>query len=225
MEVKKRGLTALSIALVVALVVAACGRATPTSIPTSSPGLQTPLPTQLTPDPTPTPIPTLPVPPTDPAPGPSPGPLSTPGYAYDDELGYGFDYPGGWEMQVTLMADLEVQIEEDIESILMFTKPGTPTTLIVTVTLSDLTTLEELKVEFREAVEKLGATIFEQTEITASGREGYEVIYSPFPSIKMRQVMFIANGKSYMITCSTAEQLYDEYEETFDSIMSSFTIE
>ena len=118
----------------------------------------------------------------------------------------------------------EVVDGEDVESILMFTKPGTPTTLIVTVRLSDLTTLEEVKVEFREALKKLGLTVLEERGIVVNGREGYEVIYSPFPSVTMRQVMFIANGKSYMLVCSTTEQLYDEYEQTFDDIISSFNI-
>ena len=197
------GLVALGV-----VIVTGCAQSEPTPTPTAT----------FTAVPTPTLTPTPFVPPVPPI-EPEPGPLTTPGYVYDDKLGYGFEYPGGWEMQIPEVVD-----GEDVESILMFTKPGTPTTLIVTVRLSDLTTLEEIKVEFREAVEKLGATISEQTEITASGREGYEVIYSPFPSIKMRQVMFIANGKSYMLVCSTTEQLYDEYEETFDSVISSFNI-
>ena len=37
-----------------------------------------------------------PSPPTEPV----PGALSTQGYVYDDKLGYGFDYPGGWKFHV-----------------------------------------------------------------------------------------------------------------------------
>jgi len=58
-----------------------------------------------------------------------------------------------------------------------------------------------------------------------NGREGYEVIYKPIAAMKMRQVLFIANGKSYMLVCSTAELLYDEYEETFSHVINSFVIE
>ena len=147
----------------------------------------------------------------------------TPGYirVYDHELGYGFEYPEDWESQV-----IEVVDGEDVESILMFTKPGTPTTLIVTVKLTNLTSLEEIKEEFREGLKGLGGTILEEREIVVDGREGYEVIYKPIAAVvKIRQVIFIANGKSYMLVCSTAEDLYDEYEETFDHIIDSLAIE
>ena len=154
-------------------------------------------------------------------PSPSTTPV-TPGYirVYDYKLDYGFEYPEDWETQV-----IEAVDEEDIESVVMFTKPGTPTTLIVTVKLSNLTSLEEVKEEFREGLKGLGGTILEEREVIVNGREGYEVIYKPITAVKIRQVMFIANGKSYILVCSTAELLYDEYEETFDHIINSFVIE
>ncbi len=151
-----------------------------------------------------------PTPPTEPV---------TPGYSrvYDHEFGYGFEYPEDWESQL---------IEgEDVESVVMFTKPGTPTTLIVTVKLSNLTSLEEVREEFKEVLKKLGGTILEEREIVVNGREGYEVIYKPIPAVKMKQAMFIANGKSYMLVCSTAEDLYAASEEIFDHIINSFVIE
>jgi hypothetical protein len=145
----------------------------------------------------------------------------TPGYirVYDYELGYGFEYPEDWESQTPDVVD-----GEDIESVLMFTKPGTPTTLIVTVILTNLTSLEEIKEEFKEGLKGLGGTILEERQIVVNDREGYEVIYKPITAVKMRQVIFIANGKSYMLVCSTAEVLYDEYEEIFDHFINSFTI-
>jgi len=152
------------------------------------------------------------VPPTEPV---------TPGYVrvYDHQLGYGFEYPEDWEIQVP-----EVVNGEDVERVEMFTKPGTPTTLIVTVKLSNLTSLEEVKEEFKEGLKKLGGIILEEKEIVVNDREGYEVIYKPIAAVKIRQVIFITNGKSYMLVCSTAEVLYDEYEETFDHIINSFVI-
>jgi len=159
------------------------------------------------------PSPLIPPPPTTPV---------TPGYiqVFDHELGYGFDFPEDWEMQVP-----EVVNEEDIERIEMFTKPGTPTTLIVTVKLSNLTSLEEVKEEFREGLKGLDGTILEEREIVVNGREGYEVIYKPIAAVKIRQVIFITNGKCYIVVCSTEEVLYDEYEETFDHIKNSFVIQ
>jgi hypothetical protein len=160
--------------------------------------------------------------PSPPGPGPTPptDPV-TPGYIrdYDYILGYGFEYPEDWEMDIPEVID-----GEDTESIVMFTKPGTPTTLIVTVKLSNLASLEEAKEEIKEALDKLGRTILEEREIVVNGREGYEVIYRPIAAVKMRQVIFIANGKTYMLVCSTAEVLYDEYRDTFDHIINSFTI-
>ena len=74
------------------------------------------------------PSPPAPSPPTEPV---TPGVLTTQGYVYDDKLGYGFEYPEDWEMQLPEVVD-----GEETESVLMFTKPGTPTTLIVTVKLT-----------------------------------------------------------------------------------------
>jgi len=158
------------------------------------------------------PSPPIPTPPTEPV---------TPGYIrdYDHKLDYGFEYPEDWETQV-----IEVVDGEDVESVLMFTKPGTPTTLIVTVKLTNLTSLEEVKEEVKEGIRKVGMTILEEREIVVNGREGYEVIYKPIPVVKIRQVIFIANGKTYMLVCSTAEALYDEYRDTFDHVINSFVI-
>ena len=153
-----------------------------------------------------------------PAPSPPTEPVTL-GYiqVYDDKLGYGFEYPEDWEKQ-----PIEVVDGEDTESILMFTK--TPTTLIVTVKLSNLTSLEEVKGKIKEELNKLGMTILEEREIVVNDREGYEVIYKPITPVKMRQVIFIANGKSYMLICSTTEPLYDASEEIFDHVINSFVI-
>jgi len=155
------------------------------------------------------------------APSPPTTPV-TPGYirVYDYKLDYGFEYPEDWETQTPEVVD-----GEDTESAEMFTKPGTPTTLIVTIKLSNLTSLEEVKGEIKEELNKLGMTILEEREIVVNDREGYEVIYKPIATVKMRQVIFIANGKTYMLVCSTAEPLYDEYEEIFDHVVNSFVIE
>ncbi len=146
----------------------------------------------------------------------------TPGYirVYDYKLDCGFEYPEDWETQTPEFGD-----GEDVESTEMFTKPGTPTTLIVTVKLSNLASLEEVKEEIKEALNKLGMTLLEEREIVVNDREGYEVIYKPIAPVKMRQVIFLANGKTYILVCSTAEPLYDEYEEIFDHIINSFVIE
>jgi len=88
-----------------------------------------------------------------------------------------------------------------------------------------LTSLEEVKGEIKEELNKLGMTILEEREIAVNDREGYEVICKPIAAVKLRQVIFIANGKTYMLVCSTAEPLYDEYEGIFDHVINSFVIE
>ena len=138
---------------------------------------------------------------------------------YDHELGYSFEYPEDWKSQIPEVVD-----GEDIESVVMFTKPETPTTLNVIVKLSNLTSLEEVKEEFREGLMGLGGTILEEREIVVNGREGYEVTYEPIATVKMRSVIFITNGKWYMLVCSTTELLFDEYKEIFDHFINSFTI-
>ena len=158
----------------------------------------------------------------EPSPSAPPTEPVTPGYirVYDYILDYGFEYPEDWESQI-----VEVIDGEDTESVVMFTKPGTPTTLIATVKLSNSTSLEEVKEEFKEELKGLGGIILEERQIVVNDREGYEVVYKPIAAVKLRQVIFIANDKNYMLVCSTAEALYDEYRDTFDHIINSFVIE
>ncbi len=152
-----------------------------------------------------------------------PGVLSTQGYVYDDKLGYGFEYPGGWEFYVE-----EGDFPKGIKKVVSFEKEipkdGVICRVLIGLTVKSATDLQEVKEEFREGLKGLGGTILEEKEIVVNGREGYEVIYKPIAPVKIRQVIFIANGKSYMVVCSTAEVLYDEYEGTFDPVISSFVI-
>ena len=160
------------------------------------------------------------------SPAPPPPGVATLGYLqfYDHQLGYRFEYPEGWQMQRPEVVD-----GEDTQSVVMFAEPGTPTTLVVAVKSTVLTSLEQVKQEIKEAVEQLGSTISEEREITVGGREGYEVVYRPLPGVRMRQVAFIADGKYYMLACSTAEslpdELHDELTDTFFHIVNSLVIE
>ena len=119
----------------------------------------------------------------------------------------------------------EVADGEDVESVVMFFEPGTPTTLVAIVKSTVLESLEEVKQEIRAAVREVGGTILEEREIAVGGREGYKVVYSPFPAVRMRQAMFVADGRNYMLVCSTSEVLHDELADTFDRIMNSLVIE
>ena len=119
----------------------------------------------------------------------------------------------------------EVVDGEDVRSVVMFAEPGTPTTLAVIVASTVLESLEEVKQEIKEAVGSIGGTILEEREIAVGGREGYELVYKPFPAVMMRQAVFLAGGSSYTLACSTSEVLYDELADTFDHIVNSLVID
>ena len=119
----------------------------------------------------------------------------------------------------------EVTDGEDTQSVVMFAEPGTPTTLVVAVKSTVLENLEEVKQEIREAIREVAGTILEEGEIAVGGREGYEVVYTPFPAVRMRQAVFVADGSIYMLACSTSEALRDELADTFDRIVNSLVIE
>lgn len=65
-----------------------------------------------------------------------------------------------------------------------------------------LQSLEEVKQEIKEAVRE--GAILEEKEIAVGGREGYELVYIPFPAERMRQAVFIADGSIYTLACSTS---------------------
>jgi len=152
--------------------------------------------------------PSPPVPPTTPV---------TPGYIrnYDHKLGYGFEYPEDWEMQVP-------KVESPLEKVEMFTKKGEGTSITIIVKSTNWTNLEEVKKQYGE-IHPLKIVLKEDI-IEVNGREGYEIIYKS-PPMKTREVVFLANGKAYTISYSTTEDLYTASEEIFDHVINSFVIE
>jgi len=166
--------------------------------------------------------PPVPPPPTDEVRTPSPPGAAALRYVqfYDPQLGYRFEYPEGWQIQRPEVVD-----GEDVRSVVMFAEPGTPTTLAVIVASTVLESLEEVKQEIEEAVGDIGGTILEEREIAVGGRQGYELVYKPFPAVMMRQAVFLAGGSSYTLACSTSEVLHDELADTFDHIVNSLVID
>lgn len=65
---------------------------------------------------------------------------ATQGYiqGYDHKLGYGFDYPADWEMQIP-------EFDSPYENVEVFTKIGEPTRIKVSVKSTDLKSLAEVK--------------------------------------------------------------------------------
>ena len=166
------------------------------------------------------PSPTILTPPTEPA----PGVLSTQGYVYDDKLGYGFDYPGGWEFHV-----YEGEfVGKNIKKVVSFEKKIPYGRGYVSVELElmvkPVTDLEEVKSELKKGLERSGLPILDEATISVNNISGYDIL-SGIPTWKLRQVAFFANGMAYIFKYSSQEEFYRMYEETFNNVINSFVIE
>jgi len=167
------------------------------------------------------PSPPIPTPPTEPV----PGPLSTQGYVYDDKLGYGFDYPGGWEFHV-----YEGEfVGKNIKKVVSFEKKipyegGGYVSVELELMVKPVTDLQEVKDEFKQGLERSGLPILDEATISVNNISGYDIL-SGTPTWKLRQVAFFANGMAYIFKYSSQEEFYRMYEETFDHVLNSFVIE
>jgi hypothetical protein len=177
-------------------------------------------------------------PPTEPA----PGPLTTKGYVYDDKLGYGFEYPDGWEFSINVDKDVEqcdpslyyetyncVDFpDKNIKKVVSFEKKIVKGQGQVSVELEliikSATDLQEVKNEFKEELEMSGLPILNETAISVNNISGYDIL-SGIPAWKLRKVTFFANGTAYIFKYSSQEEFYRMYEETFNNVINSFNIE
>jgi len=161
----------------------------------------------------------IPTPPTEPV----PGPLSTQGYVYDDKLGYGFDYPGGWEFHVE-EGDFP---DKNIKKVVSFEKKILKDRGYFSVELGlivkSATDLQEVKSEFKQGLERSGLLILDEATISVNNISGYDIL-SGTPTWKLRQVVFFANGTAYIFKYSSQEEFYRMYEETFNNVINSFVI-
>jgi len=164
-----------------------------------------------------------PSPPTPPPTEPVPGALSTQGYVYDDKLGYGFEYPGGWEFHVE-EGDFP---DKNIKKVVSFEKKIPYERGYVSVELGlivkSATDLQEVKSEFKKGLERSGLPILDEATISVNNISGYDIL-SGTPTWKLRQVVFFANGMAYIFKYSSQEEFYRMYEETFDNVVNSFVI-
>jgi len=164
-----------------------------------------------------------PSPPTPPPTEPVPGALSTQGYVYDDKLGYGFEYPGGWEFHVE-EGDFP---DKNIKKVVSFEKKIPYERGYVSVELGlivkSATDLQEVKSEFKKGLERSGLPILDEATISVNNISGYDIL-SGTPTWKLRQVVFFANGTAYIFKYSSQEEFYRMYEETFNNVINSFAI-
>ena len=152
--------------------------------------------------------PEIPVPPTEPV---------TPGYiqSYDHQLGYDFEYPEDWEMQV-------LECNPPIEAVMKFTRnKEEPTRIEISIKSTNLKSLTEVKA-FGYIDRN---SILEEKFVDINDRKAYEVVFTQYPDKKAKWVIFLANDREYMVRYHTTEELFAASEEVFDHVINSFFIE
>ena len=150
------------------------------------------------------------------------GEITTQGYVYDDKLGYGFEYPGGWELHIEEGDFPDKSIKKVISFEKKIPKNG-QFSVEIGLIVKSATGLQEVKNEFKKELEMSGIPILDETEILVNNISGYD-IFSGIPTWKLRQVAFFANGTAYIFKCAAQEEFYRMYEEIFNNIINSFNI-
>ncbi len=159
------------------------------------------------------------VPPTEPV----PGVLTTQGYVYDDKLGYGFEYPGGWELYVAEDDFPDKNIKKVVSFEKKILKDGAQFSVEIELIVKSATDLQEGRNEFKEGLERSGLPILNEATISANNISGYDIL-SGIPTWKLRQVVFFTNGMAYIFKYSSQEEFYRMYEESFNNVINSFNI-
>jgi hypothetical protein len=135
----------------------------------------------------------------------------------NEEYEFQFYYPGTWSeiaypgATVAIGEPLSGTFQHNVNVVIE------PTTL----------TLKQYIPATKQALENLGFTILSEDDLIVSGRSGHEWVMTKDWSTavtKQRQVIFIANGNAYILTCSALVETYSSYTNTFDTIVKSFLI-
>jgi len=164
-----------------------------------------------------------PSPPAPPPTEPVPGVLTTQGYVYDDKLGYGFEYPGGWELYVGEDDFPDKNIKKVVSFEKKIFKDRAQFSVEIELIVKSATDLQEVKSEFKKGLERSGLPILNEATISVNNIDGYDIL-SGIPTWKLRQVVFFANGMAYIFKYSSQEEFYRMYEETFNHVINSFVI-
>ncbi len=165
------------------------------------------------------PSPPAPPPPREPV----PGALTTQGYVYDDKLGYGFEYPGGWESYVAEDDFPDKNIKKVVSFEKKILRDRSQFSVEIELIVKSAIDLQEVKNEFKKGLEMSGIPILNEATISVNNIDGYDIL-SGIPTWKLRQVVFFANGMAYIFKYSSQEEFYRMYEETFNNVINSFVI-
>ena len=114
-----------------------------------------------------------------------------------------------------------LHFESPFEMVEIFTKEGEETRIVISVQLTNLTSLAEVK-GFGYIDQH---SILKDGFVTINDRQAYEVVFKQYPDKKARWVIFLANDREYRIDCSTTEELYPARENIFDHVIASFVID
>jgi PGF-CTERM protein len=148
-------------------------------------------------------------------------PTLPPGYTWyeDEEFKFKIGYPEGWTVtpkeEIGLGESTMNGINLSAVGAAMFMEPDTPSMIFVTV--NSVSDVEKLKALLES---EMGAK-----KVIINGREGYDMTLQPIPPVKQRVVYFFVDEMYYIISCSTAVELFDEYAAKFDTAIDSFVIE
>ena len=172
------------------------------------------------------PEPSDPIPP--PSPEPAPGEISTKGYVFDDRLGFGFEYPDGWE----LYSGEGGFPDEDIKKVVSFEKlikmklEGSEFESEVSVSIElivkSATDLQEIEDEFKQR--SIGVSILNETMISVKDMNGYDILIGEDSGWKLRQIAFFTDGTAYIFTYQSQDEPYRMYEDAFNDIINSFNV-
>lgn len=161
-----------------------------------------------------------PVPSTEPA----TGELTTTEYVYDDKLGYGFEYPGDWEIFMEEGGFPDKNIKKVVSLKKKISRGQSQVFVEIGFMVTSATSLETVRGELKKEVEMSGLPILNETAISVNDIDGYD-IRSGIPEWKLRQVVFFSDGTAYIFRYSSQDEFYRMYEEAFDNIINSFDIE
>lgn len=166
-------------------------------------------------------------------------PLSTREYVHDDKLGYGFEYPDGWEFFINVDKGIEqcnpslnydnytcVDFpDKNIKKVITFTKEISPISSQpqpqIEFTVKLASDLDEVKNEFKNELGTLKVTILNEETILVNNVSGYNILAGT-PYWKLKQIVFFANGTAYIFKYSAQDYEFRLYEGTFNNITKSF---
>ena len=145
----------------------------------------------------------------------------TPGYiqSYDHKLGFGFEYPESWEIEVVPTDNPGGGVSMD--KVEVYTKKGEETRIEIVVGPTRFKSLAEIKA-FGFIDQQ---NILKESFAEINSRQAYDITFKQYPDDKARWVLFLANDKEYKIAIYTTADLYPANEEIFDHVIFSFVID